>query len=171
MSEHTHDVSSLIVPESVVSKVDISRILVEAEQLDDQLTEDEIRAKTNNTTVSEPVLSRQLTDFLNANQLSHSDKDQRKDLIEKLRHLKHGIPSVHITFASMADQHSLQQLVSWLRQSVHPQIVITIGIQPSLIGGVYIRTPNHIYDFSLRKELSGGRSVIAKDLEALYAVR
>ena len=54
-----------------------------------------------------------------------------------------------------------------MRGSVHPQAVISVGLQPALIGGVYVRTPNHVMDLSLRARLKGNRELITKELEAL----
>jgi F0F1-type ATP synthase delta subunit len=50
---------------------------------------------------------------------------------------------------------------------VHKQAVIEVGLQPALIAGVYIRTPNHVQDLSLRAMLKGGRDILIKELEAL----
>jgi len=76
-----------------------------------------------------------------------------------------------MTFAVEADAQSLQQIVQWLRSSVHPQAVLAVGIQPGLVAGVYMRTPNKVHDLSMRAALKKGRSIIAKELEALSGAR
>src|SRR5690606_10661055 len=95
------------------------------------------------------------------------DTLQRAGLINQLRQLKANAPIAHVTFASLVDTESLRQITAWLRESVHPQAVIVVGLQPSLVGGVYIRTPNHVHDFSLRAQLAGHRDIIVKEVEAL----
>ena len=74
---------------------------------------------------------------------------------------------VHVTFAASAGRDELAKLVDWVRQSVHPQAVLTIGLSPELIGGAYVRTTNKVFDLSVRSQLAQGRQIIQKELEAL----
>jgi F0F1-type ATP synthase delta subunit len=62
----------------------------------------------------------------------------------------------------------LQELIAWLRSSVHPQAVISVGLQPALVAGVYLRTPNHVHDLSMRAVLKKSRGLLTKELEALH---
>jgi F0F1-type ATP synthase delta subunit len=92
------------------------------------------------------------------------------DLKERLRKLKDHAPVIHVTFAADVDPQSLQKLVQWFREEVHPHTLVAVGMQPSLIGGVYLRTPNQVHDFSVRallKDKSSG--IIAGKLEELCA--
>ena len=70
-----------------------------------------------------------------------------------------------MTFAVSADRESLSQIAHWLRESVHPQAVISVGMQPALVAGVYMRTPNKVFDLSLRGALSGQHGALVKELE------
>jgi len=158
-------------PTNIVSKSDVSRLVAEFEQVDDQLTTAAIRSKTGAGQPAPLSLSQQLTEFMNQNKLRPSTSKERSELIKQLRLLKDSVPVMHMTFAVEADRESLQQLVQWLRSSVHKQAVITVGIQPALIAGVYMRTPNHVRDLSLRASLKGSRGVLVKDLEALRGSR
>lgn len=72
-----------------------------------------------------------------------------------------------MTFAVTADPESLERLARWFRESIHPQVVIATHLQPSLIAGVYLRTPNHVHDFSLRGALAGKHGLLVNELEAL----
>jgi F0F1-type ATP synthase delta subunit len=72
-----------------------------------------------------------------------------------------------MTFAVTADPESLQQLALWLRTTINPQAVIAVGLQPSLVAGVYLRTPNHVHDLSLRAMLKNGRGLLVEELGAL----
>lgn len=163
--------TALLLPPSIVTKVDVSRLVSEMEQVDNELITRDAHIKANVPITSQISLSQQLSDFLSVNTLEIGDGAMRSDLIKRLRHIKNTAPMVHITFASSADTESLRELVVWLRQSVHPQSVITVGLQPSLIGGAYIRTPNRVHDFSLRARLAGHRDIITKEVEALSGVK
>lgn len=171
MTDQSTNNTGFVIPPTVVTKVDIARLLSEAETLDNDLTTAAIRTRTGASASPPPIISEQLTDFLTANQLKIDDDQQRQQLIAALRQLKSAVPTVHLTFASVADQTSLQQIVTWLRQSIHPQAVMTVGLQPSLIGGVYVRTANQVFDLSVRAQLANHRGALVKELEALSGGR
>lgn len=159
---------ALKLPPSIVTKTDVSRLLNELEGVDNELISREAKMKTGIQPGGEIIYSEHLTDFLVANNTEISqDSTQRTYLINKLRHLKKTVPTVHITFATPADSESLQKLAAWLRQEIHPQAVIKVGLQPSLIGGAFVRTTNHVHDFSLRAKLAAHRNLITEELERL----
>lgn len=161
----------LLLPSSIATKRDVSRLLHELEQIDSALTATEVKAKVGVTAQGLTEMSDQMTSFLAENHLALDDHRVRSQLITRLGHLKDIMPVVHITFASEADNDSLQQLVTWVRQSVHPQAIIAVGLQPDLIGGVYIRTPNRIHDLSVRAQLKDARHLVVEELEAIRAGR
>ena len=161
-------VEALKLPPSIVTKIDVSHLVSELESIDNELISREAKAKTGIEPGDEINYSEHLADFLAVNETTISeDSVQRSYLINKLRHLKKTVPTVHVTFASPADSESLQKLAAWLRQEVHPQAVMKVGLQPSLIGGVYVRTTNHVHDFSLRAKLAAHRHLIKEELERL----
>lgn len=160
--------NSLTLPPSVVSKTDISRLVREIEQVDNELTTAAVRTKTGVQSQYSPVISQQLTDFLQINNLTlGTDSVARTDLVKRVRDLKDQAPVMHMTFAVTADSASLQVLVEWLRTSIHPQTLVSVGLQPGLVAGAYIRTPNHVYDMSLRSKLKGRHEALVAELEAL----
>lgn len=168
MTDTAHATEKILsLPSSVVTRVDVSRLVREVEWVDNEITTAAVRAKAGVQAPAQPVLSDQLTEFLAQNQLTLTDAHERTKLIKTLRHIKDSVPIIHMTFATPADRESLQQLAQWLRSSVHPQAVIAVGLQPGLVGGVYVRTPNQVYDLSLRAKLQGSRGVLIKSLEAL----
>lgn len=157
----------LKLPSSIVSKLDLSRLVTEAERVDNELTEVSIRSKAGGESIPSPAKSAQLNDFLQTNNLSFDDDHRRGEIISAMRRLKDLAPVVTMTFAVVADTESLEQLTQWLRDSVHPQVLIASGLQPALIAGVYLRTPNRVQDFSLRTKLKNGRGLLVEKLEAL----
>lgn len=161
--------ADLVLPPRVVTKVDLSRLVTEFERVDNDLTSAEVRAKANGQqAAASPVMSDAAQEFLTQNQLTLGNGQQRSALIAVVRKLKDTAPIIHMTFAVTADTESLQQLVQWVRQSVHPQAVISVGLQPALIAGVALRTPNHIHDLSLRAKLTSSHGLLVKELEALH---
>lgn len=159
--------ADFILPPSVVSKIDVSRLVSEVEKIDNEMTSVAVRTKTGVSQPTQSVPSEQLAEFIGQNKLDLTNGQKRSELIALLRQLKDNVPVIHMTFAVVADRESLQQCVQWLRASIHPQTVITVGLQPALVAGVYLRTPNHVHDLSLRAMLEGSHGALVKDLEAL----
>lgn len=160
-----------VLPFNVVTKVEVSRLVTEVERVDNAMTAATVRKKAGSQGPSLPVLSEQLNDFLSQNDVSLNDSKQRSELIRKLRHLKDTVPVLHMTFSVTADRESLEKLAQWVRKTIHPQAVIDVGLQPGLVAGVYLRTPNHVHDFSLRKMLDGSRAILTKELEGLRGTK
>lgn len=167
MSEAIKTAADFILPPSIISKVDVSRLVSEAEWADNELTTAEVRAKAGSSQPAKPVAAGQLADFLAQNNLQMGSSHERSELIKQLHFLKDNVPTIHMTFAVPADRESLQQLAAWVRETVHPQAVIAVGLQPALVAGVYLRTPNKVHDFSVRGLLEGRRDLLVQELEAL----
>ncbi len=163
--------SDFVLPPSVVSRVDISRLVTEIEQIDSVLTAMQVRAGVGIVAEQNPTLSPCLSEFLAQNQLMLKTSKERTALIEQMHRLKDTVPTIHMTFASTADPESLGQLAAWLRGEVHPQAVIAVGLQPALVAGVYLRTPNHVHDLSLRAAVKSARGVLRQEMEQLSGKR
>lgn len=158
--------TEFVLPAGVVSKVDLSRLIREVEWIDNEMTTATVRAKTGVEQAAQPATSATLGEFLSQNGLVLGTGRERSELIAQLHLLKDKIPVIHMTFAVVADQESLQELTAWVRSSIHPQAVISVGLQPALVAGVYLRTPNQVHDLSLRAMLKGSHDVLVKELEA-----
>lgn len=159
--------ADFILPPSVVSRIDVSKLVSEAEKIDNAVTAALVRSKAGAPAVAQPVLSEQFISFLQLNKLDLNNGPARSELVKQLRKLKDAAPVIHMTFAVEADRESLQYIVAWLRSSVHRQAVVEVGLQPALVAGVYLRTPNHVHDLSLRNMLAKSHGVLTKELEAL----
>ncbi len=162
---------NLLLPDSVATKRDVLALIHELEQADSTITSVEVKTKVGAAPKVDVVLSDLLMDFLHANRMQLGDGRVRSQLIAQLHHLTNVMPIVNVTFATEADADSLQKLVAWVRESVHPQAVIAVGLQPDLIGGVYVRTLNQVYDLSLRAQLKDARHLISEELEVIRAGR
>jgi len=161
--------TKFLLPLNVVSRVDLSRLVSELEAVDGQLTAAAVQAKAGVSPQALPALSARLAGFLSQNRIALDNGKIRTELIRQLRLLKDNAPVIHMTFAVEADPASLQQLVQWARSSIHPQAIIAVGLQPGLVAGVYLRTPNHVIDLSLRHALDGSHELLVKELESLRA--
>lgn len=165
--EITKTSADFVLPASVVTKIDVSHLVDELERIDNDLNTAEVRAENGGGEVRQPTLTEQMSDFLSQNELKIDSGKARIDLIKELRTLKDTVPIIHMTFAVTADPESLQEIAQWLRTTINPRAVIAVGLQPSLVAGVYVRTPNHVHDLSLRQMLRAGRGKLAEELGAL----
>lgn len=163
MTESVKPYTEFILPPSVVTRADVSRLANELERVDGDMTSARLRGQVQTT----PNLSLALHDFIEANKFSLDDDKARTELIAQIHSLKDNAPVIHMTFAEPADSESLGTLVEWLRTSVDPKAVIAVGLQPALIAGVYVRTPNHVHDFSLKGKLQAGHDVLVSHLKEL----
>lgn len=164
--------ATYLVPAQVVQRQDVAHLLDEVEKISNILTEQEVRQKTGEEIHDTPVLSEALSAFLDQNHFSLIDplmeSQQRTELIQQLRLLKEKAPVIHMTFAVEADKESLEQLVLWFRQEIHPQALLSVGIQPALVAGTYVRTPNKVHDWSLRGRLIAQREQLETEIGALH---
>ncbi len=157
-----NDILSL--PLQVVGKVDVGRLLREANAVDDFLAQSAIREPGTN--VKMPRTSKMLDDMLTDNKLNILVEDQRQHLIEYLKEVNREAPLLHMSFSADPSPLFLKRLISWLRQEIHPMLLVQVGLQPNIGAGCIVRTPNKYFDFSLRQQLISKRSLLIKSLEA-----
>lgn len=163
--------NQLTLPPSVVSRSDVSRLIREVEQLINQFVASDVKVRVGEKVESAYRTSNQLRELVDMNKLNLDNSTAREGLLFLLRGLKKHAPIVNITLASQVDNNDLEKLIKWFRSEIHKQTILVIGLQPNLIGGMYIRTPNHVYDYSLRTQLEGHRDDIVKQLELINAGR
>jgi F0F1-type ATP synthase delta subunit len=166
----SQELPQFVLPPSLVSKVDLAHVIREVELIDASLEAQKVRGYTKEQ-YRLPATSRSLSDFLQLNKVDMLDDHNRMVFKDQLRILKDKAPVMHMTFAASVDPQSLEYLTQWVRKELHPMALISVGLQPSLIGGVYLRTPNHVHDFSMRALFKGKTSVLVKDLEGLHSAR
>jgi hypothetical protein len=159
------ETTTYILPAALIGRSDLARLVREVETIDNDLESQKVRNRGTQNGYSMPTMSRSMTDFLQQNSIDVGKDQVRMVVKDQLRKLKDKAPVIHMTFAAEADPEFLQQLTAWIRQNIHPQALLSIGMQPSLVGGVYMRTPNHVHDFSLKSLLHGKRDVIVNELD------
>jgi len=153
----------ITIPTSLVSKVDLSRVLRELETLNESLSQADLRA---HTVTHKPVSSQALADVAQAYNCQLQHTADRQSLLTQLQNLQKKAPLLHISFASDPQPAFMGKLVTWLRREIHPEILLHIGLQPSIAAGCIVRTTNKYFDFSLRKDLSQKREVLLEKMRS-----
>ncbi len=154
-------------PPALIGRSDVSRLLREIEEVDYALETQAIRTPEKPLTI--PAMSRALSETATLNNIDVVNLEERKRMIDALREAKDKAPNVQITFAVDPAPDITSQLVAWIRHNLHPRALITVGLQPALIGGCVVRTPDHIYDFSLRKRFKDEQPALIQAINAVIA--
>jgi F0F1-type ATP synthase delta subunit len=141
-------VEQLKLPLSVVSQIDLARLLRELNSLDDFF--------------SGPKLSRQLDQLARDNNANLLDDKARTKLTRDLKDIYEQAPKLHISFAAEPSARSFEPVLTWLRTNIHPQAMVQIGLQPAIAAGCVLRTPNRVFDMSLRSGLKKQEPYLAR---------
>jgi hypothetical protein len=80
-----------------------------------------------------------------------------------LRELK--LPQIHIMLAALPNRTQRLALVDWFRNNASPELLLSFVADRNLGGGIVVRTPNRVFDFSWKQELVAGRSKLAEILK------
>jgi G3E family GTPase len=155
----------LLLPMTVTGHAHLAKLVRELETVENDLESQKAHSRDQTPTI--PPMSQALADVIELNKVDITKTQQRMQLKSRLGYTKDRAPTMHFTFAVQADPESLQQLAEYVRREIHPQALISVGLQPELVGGVYLRTPNHVHDFSLKQRLHDQRGLISQALEQL----
>jgi len=141
----------MVLPMSIYSPVDISRLLRELDDLENQIMQEKLRSKESKLVL--PKVSQQLNSLADANKVDLSQRSHRQTLQTALSTVKQKAPVVHISFSSEPSASFMEKIATWFRQQTNPYVLITVGLQPSIAVGCVVRTPNKQFDLSLGKGL------------------
>lgn len=142
---------SFKLPSLVVGQIDIARCMRELNALSDFFTGSKHRSP--GAPITPPKLSRQLDQLARLNGFNLLEEAHRAQLYETLNLILGKAPKIHISFASEASPKALDALISWFRTNIHPQTLLQVGLQPNMAAGCVVRTPNKVFDLSMRTHL------------------
>lgn len=158
--------SRLTLPTLVAGPTDVARLQRELASLDDYLHQAALRGRGRPSDPKLPKTSRLLDELASFNKLNFLQPADRQRAAAWLEGLKQAAPVVTISFATDPSSAFMVKLVTWLRQNIHPQLLVRTGLQPTIAAGCTLRTPNHYYDFSLRQRFSDKRALLIDRLQA-----
>lgn len=150
----------LKLPVGVVGPGDVRRLQRELEQLEDTLQQ--MRLRTNAPVAKLPRASRQLEEFASTNRLNLLLPDDRQRTAAYLSSALRTAPVLHMSFAAEASRKFTTEIVLWLRNNLRPDVLVDIGLEPTIAAGCIVRTPNHLYDFSLRARFDKQAALLAE---------
>lgn len=151
-----------VLPNSVVTLNDVSKMIFDLEKIDDFFLQVKVRRAGSNITL--PKLSPSMEDVLRENGLNLLQETDRQKLKFILMTIKTKSPIVHMSFSETPNQKFLEKLISWLRLNISDILVLQIGIQPNIGAGFTLRTNNKFFDFSLRQYLYKHKNILVNEL-------
>lgn len=152
----------LLLPDGAVTRADVGRLMREAEAVASFL--DQAATRQPGTAVQLPKTSHLLEEMVASNKLNLLQPADRKQLADFLKVVRTKAPILHISFNSDPSPIFQQRLITWIRQQMHPYILLQIGLHPSIGAGCIVRTTNKFYDFSLRQRFSEQRMLLISKL-------
>ena len=136
-------------PPSLISRVDAIRLGRELETISAFYEQ-----QAHHHTKEEPArLSPILEAISEGNQLDLSQADNRARLQGFLNDLKKDAPTIHMSFAATPSSKFTAKLITWLRDEIHPLLLLDISLQPTIAAGCIIRTESKYIDCSVRQNL------------------
>lgn len=86
------------------------------------------------------------------------------ELLSELRSIENTSPSITITLAHAPTARTRAEIVQWCRQSLAPDMLVTITWSSQLLGGMIVRTDSGLHDWSYRKRLRAGKEYLIRRL-------
>jgi len=155
----------MVLPLGVVGKIDVGRLLREVEGLENFMRQSAIRQP--GASQKPPRTSRMLDEIIQTNKLNVLIEADRARLLSFLVQVKAKAPVLHMSFSADPSPLFLQRLMTWLRQEIHPLVLLQVGLQPNIGAGCVLRTTNMYFDFSLKQRFSQKRDVLADKIRGL----
>jgi hypothetical protein len=144
--------NGLALPVGVANRADVGRLIRDTEALDNYIRQWAI--KNDGTQFIMPRVSRLFNEIISTNKLNVLQSSDRKALMQFLSEIKAEAPVLHMSFTSDPSPVFTTKLMTWLRNEIHPHVLIQIGLQPNMGAGCILRTTNKYFDFSLRKQFA-----------------
>lgn len=163
--EHKTDTKpGFLLPISIVTKVDVGRLLREVTAIDDFL--DQASLRQPGTAIQLPKTTRVVDDIVTSNKINLLVEAERRALIAFLTEVRDKAPEIHFSFSAEPSTTFMQKLATYLRESIHPHTLLQIGLQPTIGAGFMMRTTNKYYDFSLRTTLKAKHQVLLDNIRS-----
>ena len=154
--------NTLGLPVSIVSRTDVGRLHRELKTLDEFLQQAAIRQPGTATKL--PRTSRLMDEFLQINKLNALVEDDRKGALAFLDFAYKHAPVIHMSFNADPSPLFSQRLITWMRDEIHPQVLIQSGLQPSIGAGCTVRVASKHFDFSLREHFKSKREILIQQI-------
>jgi hypothetical protein len=166
MAPKTAEPEALALPTLIFGIVEVRRLRLELESLDDFLRGMAIRRETK---FEMPRVSRMLEALARENNRDLLKGADRKVLGEFLQEIDRSAPVIHMSFAADPSASFSAKIVGWLRANIHPLALLEVGLQPTIAAGCIVRTTNKVFDLSLRSRFTENTELLLQSLRGSRA--
>jgi hypothetical protein len=142
----------------------VGRLIRELELIDNTLLQLGLRA--GGSEIKLPKTSHLMDQTVQVNKLNLLQAEDRAVLRQFLNAIKKQSPVLHMSFSADPSPAFIEKLMVWLRREIHPAVLLTIGLQPTIGAGCILRTTNKYFDFSLRQDFLKKRDLLQAKLSA-----
>ncbi len=157
--------SKLMLPISVIGKVDLGRLLKEVSDIDDFLEQATIRQP--GTALKLPKMTKSVEEVVTTNKINLLVEADRRALLTFLTDIRKNAPEIHMSFSAEPSASFIQKIITYLRENIHPHVLLQVGLQPTIGAGFMMRTTNKYYDFSLRTTLKGKNQILIDNIRSI----
>lgn len=154
----------MALPVQVTGLVDVGRLARELEQIDNHVLQASLKAAGNE--VKMPKTSRLMDQTTQLNKLDLLNQQHRDALKLFLENVRAHSPIIHMSFSADPPASFTEKIMGWLRREIHPQLLLTVGVQPTIGAGTIVRTANKQFDFSLRTDFENKRTMLLEKISA-----
>lgn len=154
---------ALELPLSVVTRIDVGRLIRETEAVDNFLRQAAMRQP--GSSIKLPKTSRLFDEIVTVNKLNMLQEQDRHALYAHLSQVRTEAPVLHMSFSTDPSPMFLQKLVTWLRHNIHPVVLLQVGLLPNIGAGCVVRTTNKYFDFSLQQRFTEARPMLISKLQ------
>jgi F0F1-type ATP synthase delta subunit len=154
--------TTLVLPTSVITLANVSQLLRELDSVENKLLQLSVRSHDSPTVL--PTIGKNLQLITELNTFNLLNENDRQTLKSLLGTLKQKAPRMSISFSSEPTSAFLEKLIVWLRQEINPNLLVNVGLQPSIGAGCIIRTTNKFFDLSLRQTFLDKRHLLLEQI-------
>jgi hypothetical protein len=133
----------------------VTALLLELHQYSKWFAHNSIKAQLNSKSASKPpLLSESAMAVIRSSTGKELLSQQAIDeLITALEAHRSTAETISITLAAPVTADAKKALVSWCRDNISGEILVSFQINTSLLGGMVVRYGSHIHDFSFRRQI------------------
>ena len=150
----------LNLPDSVASSQDLTALALEIRAYAGWFAHESIKKRGDIRQVTEsPLLSAAAEELLRAwGKKKPIDGPILDGLIETLDAYQDSARSITITLAAPPSTGLKSNLVSWCRQNIAPNILVTFRFNATLLGGMVVCYGSRVFDWSFRRQILANRA-------------
>ena len=152
---------TLALPPLVATTADIDRLIRELQNLSETQLQNDLRKADS---AGLPQTSQLLEAAAHLNKLNLAQAKDRQALLDFLEAVKKQALLLHFSFSTDPPTQFIEKLMVWLRREIHPRLLISVGLQPTIGAGCMIRSTNRYFDFTLRSHFANHKELMVQGL-------